>query len=340
MADSRRLHPDFDITRSWDLPDVEPAEGESLEAYLRHIGFTEAQLEYTRRSWGNATGEAIHMLSAIASLQDMGLAPVTTDSFYGEPFLSAGSGDYRIADGYDCLHHALADGLDVRLNTVVERIEWGSQPVCVYTRAGEVFRADQVIITLPLGVLQAGRVAFTPALPAWKQAAVDALRMGPVIKLVYAFDQPVVSGAIRAIYSPLNPPMWWSPTPESSDGAQVWMALASGDWARELLAMGESAALQHGLETLRTEIGRADLQPTAMHLANWVEDEFSLGGYSAVPVGAEGAREALAAPVEGKLFFAGEATAPNPWGATVHGAYATGRRAAHEIVQQVESIKS
>jgi monoamine oxidase len=268
----------------------------------------------------------------------MGLILVEGNFFYGSPLPGAGTGDYRIADGYDCLHYALAEGVDIHLNTIVETVEWGSRPVRVHTRSGDVYETDRLIITLPLGVLQAGRVIFTPELPEWKQNAIGALRMGPALKLVYRFREPILPSAIRAVYSALNPPMWWSPTPEGDglrSGEQVWMAFATGDWARELLALGETGALEKGLETLRTELNCPDLEPEAMHLVNWVADEFALGGYSAVPVGAEGARAALAIPIGNVLFFAGEATAPNPWGATVHGAYMSGRRAAHEILSEV-----
>lgn len=335
MADARASHPDFDITRSWALPPVPVADDdEPLEAYLQRIGFTDEQLTYTRRSWGNATGDDISLLSAKASLQDMGLTEVHPHPFYGDPLPSAGSGDYRVADGYDCLHHAFAEGLDIRLNTVVDAIDWTTQPVRVTTRGGEVFEADRVVITLPLGVLQAGRVTFTPALPDWKQAAIDALRMGPGMKLVYRFRERITPEGICAIYSPQNPPMWWTPTPADAEGEQVWIALATGDWARGLMAFGEAGALEQGLSVLRAELGRPDLQPDTMQLVNWADDEFALGAYTAVPVGASEARDILAKPVENRLFFAGEATAPNPWGATVHGAYVSGRRAAHEILSR------
>lgn len=335
MADARRLYPDFNITRSWELPAVPvKPEDESLEVYLRRVGFTEAQLQYTRRSWGNAAGEAIHVLSAKASLQDMELLPFEADDFYGSPLPSAGVGDFRIVDGYNQLHEALADGIDIHLNTVVETVEWGSRPVRIHTRSGEVFEADRLIITLPLGVLQARNVRFSPDLPDWKQNAIGALRMGPAIKLIYRFREPMVAHGIHAFYSALNPPMWWSTTLDASE-YQVWMAFATGDWARELLALGEEGALAKGLETLRQELDCPDLEADAMHLANWVADEFALGGYSAVPVGSEGARAVLAKPLGDVLFFAGEATAPNPWGATVHGAYMSGRRAAHEILSEL-----
>ena len=65
---------------------------------------------------------------------------------------------------------------------------------------------------------------------------------------------------------------------------------------------------------------------------SWINDPWSRGGYSYVPVGAYGARQILAQPVQNALFFAGEATVTESSPATVHGAIETGMRAAREIL--------
>jgi monoamine oxidase len=265
----------------------------------------------------------------------MGLVPTYSDPFYGRPVPSAGSGDYRIIEGYGSLHDDLASGLDVRLEQIVRAIDWSEKPIRVVLDSGAVPTADHVLITLPLAVLKAGRVQFTPPLPAWKQEAIDRLQMGPALKLVYRFDRPIAPRGTTALYSDGQPPMWWTPQ-HQADGEQVWLALATGDWARELLALGEQGAIARGLDTLRREFGQPDLTPVEARLVNWAADEFALGGYSTVPPGADGQREVLAQPVSGEsgdvLFFAGEATAPNPYASMVHGAYLTGRRAAREIL--------
>jgi uncharacterized protein with NAD-binding domain and iron-sulfur cluster len=54
-----------------------------------------------------------------------------------------------------------------------------------------------------------------------------------------------------------------------------------------------------------------------------------------VPVGGLEARAALAQPVENTLFFAGEATNSDGHTATVHGAIASGRRAAREVIAHI-----
>jgi monoamine oxidase len=126
--------------------------------------------------------------------------------------------------------------------------------------------------------------------------------------------------------------MWWSPSFGHASSEQVVTAFATGDWARHLLVSGDSGALERGLDTLRRELNRPDLHPLDCHLMNWPADPFALGGYSVATPGHAGARADLATPLANRLFWAGEATAPNAWAATVHGAYASGRRAAAEIL--------
>ena len=151
------------------------------------------------------------------------------------------------------------------------------------------------------------------------------------MKMVYLFEGPILDKAIGAIYARGNPPMWWSPSLGREGGATVWTAFFSGDHARELLQLGEAAALQRGLETLRGEIGDPSLEYVKARWVNWPEDEFALGGYSVCLPGHFDAREKLAMATP-PLYWAGEASAPHHLSAMVHGAYFTGQRAAGEVV--------
>ena len=167
--------------------------------------------------------------------------------------------DFRILDGYDSYYEPLADGLDIRLGCVVREIDW-TDGLRIGTESEEMYAADAAVVTLPLGVLQSDRVRFNPPLPRQKREALAGLKMGPVMKLVYLFDEPLLEPEIGAIYARANPPMWWSPTLGRDSGATVWTGFVTGDYAREMLALGEGAALQKGLETLREEIGQPTLQ--------------------------------------------------------------------------------
>lgn len=321
MAEARNNFADFELTRSWNLPNVPVlSQDESLEAYLRRVGFTEDQLYYVRRSFSNAVGDDMRYTSAQSCQQEW------QDN-------ESGDGDYRLLYGYDQIVQILATGLSISTNTVVKSVNWSGETISVGTEDGREFTAKQLVITLPLGVLQGERVKFLPALPSTKQEAITNLKMGPVIKLIFGFEQVVLPPTIMALYSANNPPMWWSPSYGHETNMHVWTAFVSGDWARELLALGEEKALEYALATLRYEVGKPDLTPSVSHLVNWPEDPFAKGGYSVATPGHWQARSTLAASIDAKLYWAGEATAPNAWAATVHGAYISGQRAAAEILK-------
>jgi len=324
MREARARDPDFDVTRSWALPEVDALENEDWRSYLLRIGFNPRQLRYVRRSFANACGESMRFLSARAMFEHL-----------REKGEESGLGDYRLLSGYDSLVRALAEGTEVHLDDPITEVRWGSRGVRVETLGGEFYEAEAAVVTLPLGVLQAGAIRFSPALPEVKRSALLGLRMGPVIKMVYKFEEPVVAPQIMAIYSRLNPPMWWSPSFGHGTHEHIWTAFVSGDWAAELLSLGEEGALEAGLASLRQELGRPELRATAMRLVNWPDDPYTRGGYSFVLPGHDGAREKLAAPTP-PLYWAGEATEPEHRAATVHGALLSGRRAAAEVLGHLQ----
>ena len=87
-----------------------------------------------------------------------------------------------------------------------------------------------------------------------------------------------------------------------------------------------SAILGLDISELRTDLNAA-------YLHNWDADPFSRGAYSYVKAGGEGCQATLGKPVANTLFFAGEATDVTGHNGTVHGAIASGQRAAREILQ-------
>ncbi|WP_158531653.1 MULTISPECIES: NAD(P)/FAD-dependent oxidoreductase [unclassified Meiothermus] len=223
--------------------------------------------------------------------------------------------------------------LDIRLGVRVEVLEWGGFGVKAISADGRVYFADQAVVTLPLGVLKARQVRFIPELPAEKLEALALLGVADAVKLFYHFDHPIFPPGINELYVPgANPDEWWSSSRGHGVKIEILTSLATGPKARELLRMPQEQALQKGLETLRQALGQPHLTPSKAHLVHWRDDPLALGAYSKASVGASGARAILAKPVAGRLFFAGEHTASNAWAATVHGAYASGRRAAREIL--------
>ncbi|HET7771111.1 MAG TPA: FAD-dependent oxidoreductase, partial [Chloroflexota bacterium] len=116
-----------------------------------------------------------------------------------------------------------------------------------------------------------------------------------------------------------------------------WAGGPNGAWLAQL---SDEDVLAHGLDGLGTALGLGveglREQLASWHVHNWERDHFSRGAYSYPGAGGLEAQRALAAPVEGTLFFAGEATDYTGHFSTVHGALATGYRAAREILEGVK----
>ena len=98
---------------------------------------------------------------------------------------------------------------------------------------------------------------------------------------------------------------------------------------------GEGALAAESINEIVAILGsdfRRKLKPLAE--SRWAHDPFARGSYSHALPGHADKRAVLAAPVDGRLFFAGEATSPNFF-STAHGARDSGERAAGEVVALV-----
>ncbi len=102
-------------------------------------------------------------LTAFAEF-DTGGAIEDLSAFYFDEDESFGSADVILTEGYDAILDPLSEGLTTHLQNEVQRIEYGDPGVTVTTNQG-AFSGDFAVITLPLGVLKQGKVAFSPELP-------------------------------------------------------------------------------------------------------------------------------------------------------------------------------
>jgi monoamine oxidase len=242
---------------------------------------------------------------------------------------SNGENNFHILDGYDRAVAQLAEGLDIRLGQAVERVAWGDDSVTLGLSGGEVIDARHLIITVPVGVLQAGRPAFDPPLPDEKRAAIGAIAMGHVVKLMLWFERQIWSDFV-VLSTDGRIATWWA---VESAATPTLMGYVGGPAAQQIAALGEQGAIALGLSELSTLFGTdATAASLGGRLSGWSGDPWSLGAYSYSPVGVGDARAALAAPI-GPIYFAGEATLTNGHIATVHGAIESGRRAADELLR-------
>jgi monoamine oxidase len=251
---------------------------------------------------------------------------------------------FRFADGYDRLVTAIvarldAERCDVRCNVVVTAVEWGQKRVLIRTAGGADFTAPRAIVTVPLGVLKAGAIHFAPALSR-KELALRALEMGAVARVSLCLGSDVWASQDRLttdgfLISGDPPfPVWWLSSPAPFPVVTGW---AAGPNARALAGLSEAQRVGAALDAL-TKI--LEIDPVRVQAGfrggfshDWQADPFSRGAYSYAAVGGSRAGEALGAPLDATLFFAGEATQSDGQNATVHGAIASARRVAREILE-------
>jgi monoamine oxidase len=251
------------------------------------------------------------------------------------------SGDrlFRVEEGYArvpefLLQRFLEAGGRWVASAPVQTITWKPGKVEVSTGTDQVFEGTAAIITVPLGVLQARRIAFIPQ-PIEILAAADRLAMGTAARVAYEFDRGFWSQfsklrGVGFVFAPdFVPPTWWTTEPWTDSTLTAWLAGRRADQVNlaELPEMGLatlSALLGSELAELRKHLVR-------WHRHDWKSDVYSLGSYTYVPRGAIRASDDLSVPVEKTLFFAGEHTDTSGHWGTVHGALRSGYRVAEQV---------
>ena len=273
-----------------------------------------------------------------------------------------GSRAFRCRNGYKDLLDVFQEELKnysvaVHTETVVQQVHWNAGNVKVGFRneKGEsTFEAPRVLITLPLSLLKArvgqpGVVQFTPELPRQKKEALDRLEMGKVIRVTLRFRErfwdSIRPPDARASLSNMSFlfsqddwfPTWWTAHPAKSPIITGWAPFRS---AERLSGRSPSFVVEHSLQTLSTllRVSQSELQNIfgEAYFHDWQTDPFSLGAYSYGKVGANEAQQALVEPIQNKLYFAGEATDTAGNNGTVHGAIASGYRAAKQILNAAD----
>jgi monoamine oxidase len=254
------------------------------------------------------------------------------------------SGDriFRVEEGYARVpEFLLRRFLDVGGRWVasapVRTITWKPGKVEVATETDQVFEAAAAVITLPLGVLQARRVAFVPQ-PVEILDAADRLAMGTAARVVYEFNHAFWSNfsklkGVSFLFAPdAIPPTWWTTAPWPDSMLTGWVAGRRAD------QLNQAELPETGLATLAGLLG-SDLRKHLVrsHQHDWKNDVYSLGSYTYVPRGAIQASDELSVPVEKTLFFAGEHTDTSGHRGTVHGALRSAYRAAEQVTRSQAS---
>jgi len=309
---------------------------DDLSAAASAWGAAEGTMAAALQAWAHRDrtwqSEAARGLWNSAACVDRGadLDRLGVDGLLEATYLGDGEANFRVTAGYGALFERAASQLDVRLGTPVTTVEWGAHGATVH--AGfTAFTCEQVVVTLPLGVLKGGVVTFDPPLPDWKREAIERLGAGHVATVVLIFDAPFWPAGMRGLFTDLDGQSWIVPGRGRVEAAPVLRALMGGRAAERFEAAPDPVAKAvRELETVfRVKL---DGRLREGRFTGWGTDPWARTGYSYVPPGGRGLRAALAEPVGGVLLFAGEAThVVRP--CTVHGAIESGGRAAAEALR-------
>lgn len=241
--------------------------------------------------------------------------------------------DKLFVKGFQVIVDWLSEGLEIRTGQVVQRIDWSGTPVRIVTKSGD-FTADKVLVTLPLGVLKAGRVEFVPRLPAKTTAAISQLDMGVLNKCYLRFPKVFWPADVDWLeYIPEKHGEWteWVSFVRVAD-KPILLGFNAGDRGRAIESLSDDQIVGSAMDTLRVIFGKDIPAPDDFQITRWGSDPFAVGSYSFNPVGSHPRlRRELAQPLLNRLYFAGEATEQNYFG-TAHGAYLSGIRGAKEIL--------
>lgn len=253
---------------------------------------------------------------------------------------------YRPEGGYGSLmdhlyQQCMRMGVRFFFSCPAREVRWQTGAVEVQSQ-GQVFRGSRLLVTVPVGVLQARTLAFVPDLPQ-KMEAAQKLGFGPVVKTILQFAQPfwkdrnLTEGKnlskLSFIFSQAVIPTWWTYHPKHTGMITGW---SGGPHALDLKDLKHEEVLAKGIQSL-AEVFRVDEsflrgQLKGWQVCNWLRDPYTCGGYSYEVVDGPAAREVLLQPEADTIFFAGEGLFTGPEIGTVEAALVTGRNAAHQMV--------
>ena len=237
------------------------------------------------------------------------------------------------------------------LNQRVDRIEHGTTTAgtttggcTIVTEQGRVFRADHVVVALPLGVLKekAGQL-FSPPLPALKMDALDRAGVGVLNTLLVRWNRPLALPGLSNAYYFMQSKHKGNPLRHGfccpshlrqsrSDNTITQFHFSETNHPFDDLEYWKAQALQVVQDVVQEPLSVQDI--LVAHVSQWHLDPEIRGAYSAATTRTRGNadRMLLGMSVGRRVFFAGEHTHTGGRYQSLDGAYETGVRAAQEIL--------
>jgi len=237
--------------------------------------------------------------------------------------------NWRIVEGLGTAIVTYSNGLRSALDCPVLQIDHAGKRLKIETARGAI-TADQAIVTLPTSIIGEKEFMFTPVLPDKIEAA-RGLPLGLADKLFLSLESPEEFDKDTRIFGSTNGeriamyhmrPFGRPQIEVYFGGRNAWRLEEGGEQAFVDFAQSDLVRLLGGNFARR-------VKPLRIH--RWGADPFARGSYSYALPGKVECRASLAAPVDERLFFAGEACSKHDF-STAHGAYLTGVAAADQVI--------
>lgn len=216
--------------------------------------------------------------------------------------------DVLLHDGFGSLVTHLGADLNIWTGRRVRAVRVRRPDVEIQTVLGPV-HAGQVLVAVPLGVLQARTIHFDPPLPGRMQGALRRVGFGILDKLVLRFPRVFWDrDAHRLGYVAARKGEWceWYDL-SAMTGEPILVGFNAGHFAHQVGSWTETRTVSSAMATLTRMHSGAIPAPTGWLRTRWGQDPYSRGSYSSLAPGSHPRdRDRLAAPVGGRLSFAGE----------------------------------
>ncbi len=240
--------------------------------------------------------------------------------------------NYNVTGGLRQLPRQMAAGLPITYNNPVSAIQWRRGQVELHTKNGRI-DAKKAILALPLGLLQNGRPAILPTLPARNTEAIRRIGNGMVCKMMAVFDRPVWPEDMTLIRTDIpEAPLLWPNT----GNANALTCFMGGAPSLRMQRLTEQDAANITIENLCRIFGqKIRSRVTSVVRKAWGKEEYTMTGYSVLYKQSDGAREIMAEIIEGTLGIATEACANSihpETPTTVCGGYFSGVETARKLL--------
>jgi monoamine oxidase len=256
---------------------------------------------------------------------------------------------YRINGGYERLVEYLEiqcrqRGCMINTDCCVKKISWQKDEVNILTMCSRFFKADKIILTVPLSILYAAPynenyIEFEPLIPGHISAAKN-IGFGIVIKIILEFNSDITTKKIKQEGFFLTDeiiPTWWNQMPVNNTILTGWVG---GGKVTSLKDNTDEELLKLALRSLSNvfdiPVNDLTMQLKAYKIANWYKEPHIHGGYSFDTTESTEAKKTLRKPVDDTLFFSGEALYEGTPGGTVEAALHSGKATAKLLLETLQ----